>query len=50
MKWAMGASFKGYGPEQGYAFLREAIAKNSYQALGVAIDADDIFISDGSKM
>lgn len=42
-------SFKGYGPEQGYAFLREAIAKNSYQDRGIAISAEDIFISDGSK-
>ncbi len=44
-----GVTFKGYGPEQGYAFLREAIAKNSYQNNGVTIEADDIFISDGSK-
>lgn len=42
-------SFKGYGPEQGYDFLREAIAKNDYQARGVDITADDIFVSDGSK-
>ena len=42
-------TFKGYGPEQGYPFLREAIAKNSYQSRGVDISADDIFISDGSK-
>ncbi|HPY81893.1 MAG: LL-diaminopimelate aminotransferase [Bacteroidales bacterium] len=42
-------SFKGYGPEQGYAFLREAIAKHEFQDKGVAITADDIFISDGSK-
>ncbi len=41
------ASFRGYGPEQGYAFLRKAIAENSYQGLG--IDAGEIFISDGSK-
>ncbi len=46
---AKAETFKGYGPEQGYAFLREAIAKNSYQARGVEISADDIFISDGSK-
>ena len=44
-----GETFKGYGPEQGYAFLREAIAKNSYQNNGISIEADDIFISDGSK-
>ena len=46
---AKGATFKGYGPEQGYAFLREAIAKNSYKDKGVNISADEIFISDGSK-
>jgi LL-diaminopimelate aminotransferase len=43
------ATFKGYGPEQGYAWLREAIAKNDFQARGCQIDADEIFISDGSK-
>jgi LL-diaminopimelate aminotransferase len=42
-------TFKGYGPEQGYAFLREAIATNDYKARGVELSADDIFISDGSK-
>ncbi|MDP4207359.1 MAG: LL-diaminopimelate aminotransferase [Bacteroidota bacterium] len=42
-------TFKGYGPEQGYDFLREAIAVNDYQARGVDIKADDIFVSDGSK-
>jgi LL-diaminopimelate aminotransferase len=42
-------TFKGYGPEQGYEFLREAIAVNDYQARGAKIKADDIFISDGSK-
>jgi LL-diaminopimelate aminotransferase len=41
--------FKGYGPEQGYAWLREAIATNDFQARGCAIDASEIFISDGSK-
>ncbi|MDB4584371.1 LL-diaminopimelate aminotransferase, partial [Draconibacterium sp.] len=46
---AKGETFKGYGPEQGYAFLREAIAKNSYQANGIDISSDEIFISDGSK-
>ncbi|WP_167604929.1 LL-diaminopimelate aminotransferase [Maribellus sediminis] len=46
---AKGETFKGYGPEQGYAFLREAIAKNSYQDNGVNVSADEIFISDGSK-
>ena len=42
-------SFKGYGPEQGYAFLREAIAAADYAARGISIDPDEIFISDGSK-
>ena len=43
------ATFKGYGPEQGYDFLREAIAKHDYQLRGVSITADEIFVSDGSK-
>jgi LL-diaminopimelate aminotransferase len=43
------ATFKGYGPEQGYAFLREAIALNDYQARGAKIEADEIFVSDGAK-
>ncbi|MGC4031620.1 MAG: LL-diaminopimelate aminotransferase [Tepidisphaeraceae bacterium] len=43
------ATFKGYGPEQGYDFLREAIAKNDYQARGANVTADEIFVSDGSK-
>jgi len=42
-------TFKGYGPEQGYDFIREAIADNAYKSRGVNIPADDIFISDGSK-
>ncbi|HAN75333.1 MAG TPA: LL-diaminopimelate aminotransferase [Planktothrix sp. UBA8407] len=42
-------TFKGYGPEQGYAWLRETIAANDFQARGCDIDADEIFISDGSK-
>ncbi|NLB91999.1 MAG: LL-diaminopimelate aminotransferase [Bacteroidales bacterium] len=42
-------TFRGYGPEQGYAFLREVIAENDYQKRGIDIPADDIFISDGSK-
>lgn len=41
--------FHGYGPEQGYAFLREAIAKNDFQDYGADISADEIFVSDGSK-
>lgn len=42
-------SFKGYGPEQGYAWLRDAIAAADFQARGCDIDASEIFISDGSK-
>ncbi|MEW6076410.1 MAG: LL-diaminopimelate aminotransferase [Thermodesulfobacteriota bacterium] len=43
------ATFRGYGPEQGYAFLREKIAVADYQARGADISADEIFISDGAK-
>ncbi|RUR86658.1 LL-diaminopimelate aminotransferase [Chlorogloeopsis fritschii PCC 6912] len=43
------ATFKGYGPEQGYAWLREKIAKYDFQARGCEIDASEIFVSDGSK-
>jgi len=42
-------TFRGYGPEQGYAFLREAIAKNDFQDRGADILADEIFVSDGAK-
>ena len=42
-------TFKGYGPEQGYSWLREKIAVNDFQARGCDIDASEIFISDGSK-
>ena len=41
--------FHGYGPEQGYAFLRETIAREDYRARGCEIQADEIFISDGAK-
>lgn len=43
------SQFKGYGPEQGYAWLREKIAAQDFQARGCDIDASEIFISDGSK-
>lgn len=46
---ASSSTFHGYGPEQGYAFLREAIAENDYHARGLDISPDDIFISDGAK-
>ena len=42
-------SFRGYGPEQGYDFLRNAIVENDYAPLGGSIDADEIFVSDGAK-
>ena len=42
-------TFRGYGPEQGYQFLRHAIADNDYRCRGIHIDEDEIFISDGSK-
>ena len=43
------ATFKGYGDEQGYAFLREAIAKHDFGSRGCEISADEVFVSDGSK-
>ena len=46
---ATDSSFRGYGPEQGYAFLRETIATHDFQARGAEINADEIFISDGAK-
>lgn len=42
-------TFKGYGPEQGYQFLREKIAEFDYHALGIDISPDEIFVSDGAK-
>jgi LL-diaminopimelate aminotransferase len=42
-------SFHGYGPEQGYGWLREKIAQHDFQARGCDIDASEIFVSDGSK-
>ncbi|OUQ23530.1 LL-diaminopimelate aminotransferase [Flavonifractor sp. An135] len=46
---ATAGGFHGYGPEQGYAFLRDAIARQDYQDRGVSIQPDEIFISDGAK-
>lgn len=43
------STFHGYGPEQGYDFLRNAIAANDYAARGIDVSADEIFISDGAK-
>lgn len=42
-------TFRGYGPEHGYRFLREVIVRNDYALRGIAIDADEIFINDGAK-
>ena len=43
------AGFHGYGPEQGYPWLREAIAAHDFRARGCEVSAEEIFISDGSK-
>lgn len=43
------ATFRGYGPEAGYSFLREAISRNDYQSRGIDIGPDEIFVSDGAK-
>ncbi|MEW7973500.1 MAG: LL-diaminopimelate aminotransferase [Candidatus Thiodiazotropha endolucinida] len=43
------ATFHGYGPEQGYDFLRKAIAEGDFQSRGCTIEADEIFVSDGAK-
>ncbi|MCH5168492.1 MAG: LL-diaminopimelate aminotransferase [Prevotellaceae bacterium] len=42
-------TFRGYGPEQGYDFLRSAIVSNNYEPRGIRLDLDEIFISDGAK-
>ncbi|MHC4544364.1 MAG: LL-diaminopimelate aminotransferase [Planctomycetota bacterium] len=54
MKKAVGemakkATFRGYGPEQGYDFLIEAIVKNDYNNRGVDLDRSEVFVSDGAK-
>jgi LL-diaminopimelate aminotransferase len=46
---AVRATFRGYGPEQGYDFLRQAIVSNDYAPRGAAVEVDEVFISDGSK-
>ena len=43
------ASFRGYGPERGYDFLRDAIVKNDFLPRGVHLDKDEMFINDGAK-
>ena len=42
-------TFHGYGPEQGYEFLRHTIAENDYRSRGIEVGDDEIFVSDGSK-
>lgn len=42
-------TFRGYGPEHGYEFLRQAIVENDFVPRGVVLDADEIFINDGAK-
>ncbi|MGL5513514.1 MAG: aminotransferase class I/II-fold pyridoxal phosphate-dependent enzyme, partial [Sporomusa sp.] len=42
-------TFRGYGPEQGYAFLIEKIIAADYEPLGIKLDVDEVFVSDGSK-
>ena len=42
-------TFRGYGPEQGYDFLRTAIANGDYRNNGILVEDDEIFVSDGSK-
>ncbi|MDY3848273.1 MAG: LL-diaminopimelate aminotransferase [Prevotella sp.] len=42
-------TFRGYGPEQGYLFLREAIVKNDFVARGIHLEANEIFVNDGAK-
>ena len=46
---AVAASFRGYGPERGYDFLREAIVTHDFRARGIDIEADEVFVSDGAK-
>ncbi len=42
-------TFRGYGPEAGYPFLREAISRNEYRDRGIGISPEEIFVSDGAK-
>ena len=46
---AVKATFRGYGPERGYEFLREAIIKNDFLPRGIHLDPNEIFINDGAK-
>ncbi|MBQ9364064.1 MAG: LL-diaminopimelate aminotransferase [Bacteroidaceae bacterium] len=46
---ASAATFRGYGPERGYDFLREAIVVHDFRERGIDIEADEVFVSDGAK-
>ena len=46
---ASSETFRGYGPEQGYKFLRDAIVKNDYLSRGIHIDSSEVFVNDGAK-
>lgn len=46
---AVEASFRGYGPEQGYTFLQEAIIKNDFAPRGISLKPSEVFINDGAK-
>ena len=46
---AIATTFRGYGPERGYDFLREAIVENDFRSRGIDIEADEVFVSDGAK-
>lgn len=46
---AKSETLKGYGPEQGYAFLREAVVEHDYKSIGVELEPSEVFISDGAK-
>ena len=46
---ATATTFRGYGPERGYDFLREAIVTHDFHARGIDIEADEVFVSDGAK-
>ena len=46
---AVKATFRGYGPEHGYDFLREAILRNDFLSRGIHLDPSEIFVNDGAK-
>jgi LL-diaminopimelate aminotransferase len=46
---AVKASFRGYGPEHGYDFLRDAILRNDFLSRGIHLDRDEVFVNDGAK-